>query len=564
MKRFFLAFVVIFISMGLLQDKGYAYTTISGTDAYEIFSSNEELVVVDVREVYEYCPYHIPCAINYPWNSGVFSTDYDNLPGNVPILVVCASGVRSSRAAAVLSSNGYETVYSLSGGISSWPAALVNCDEDNCDPTYPLYFPHIASGDGWETKIAIINTSTDTPLNGTFKAYDSNGELLDDTQTLDLPAAGRTELLVGNFFPNAANISYIILLTNSDTVYGYLKFYNSPGLYSRVAIPASSSVNLNDITVSHIALSDGWWTGLALVNTTNEERILTFTFNNGQNKDLTLNAGDYQSLIMSEFLENLSPTEINSATISNADGIVGLEIFGNGNQLSGVRLRDATSQSLYYPHVVSDQTWWTGIVAFNPGQEAGELIVKPYSADGTLLSPADPATPTAEASRLITPPTAATPIEIGSRERFMGSASGLNLPEGTAWLAIETSVPVSGFELFGTTDGLQLAGYTSVGIDGYSGVFPKLETPGWSGVALVNTTTDSITVTLNAYKNDGNLVAATNLTLNGHQRIAGPPDDFFNYDIDTATYITYSATAPVVAFQLNGNGNMLDALPGRQ
>ena len=572
MKKLTLTFMITLIVAGLLHGKGYAYTTVSAFEAHEMLLSNEELIVVDVREeASEYCYGHIPCAIVLPWNSGVFSEEYSTvLPINAPILVVCRSGNRSGQASAVLSRNGYETVYNLADGMSGWTYDTVTCEDiescdscTRCDMTYPIYFPHIATGDGWETEITIINTSPDSPLSGTFKTYSAGGELLDNTQTLNLPAAGRTELIIGDSFQNPTSICYIIFVADNSSVYSYLKFYNSPGSSYRVAIPAPTSVNQNDIAVSHIALTDGWWTGLALVNTTNESRTLTFTFNNSQSKNLTLAAGAYQAIIMADFLADLTPTEINSAIISNADGIVGLEIFGNGSQLSGVLLRDATTQSLYYPHVVNDQTWWTGIVAFNPGLVAGELVIKPYSAEGTLLSPADPATPV-ENVMLIYPAAAATPIEIGARERFMGSAAQLNLPAGTDWLAIETTVPVSGFELFGTANGLQLAGYTSVGIDGYAGVFPKQEDQGWSSVALVNTTADPITVTLNAYRNDGNLVSTVNLPLNGHQRIAGPPEDFFSEDINNATYIAYNATAPVVAFQLNGSGSMLDALPGRQ
>ena len=564
MKRFIMAIIVI-MAVALIPTSGFSYTTISGSEAYEIFSSNEALIVVDVRENYEYCPYHIPCAKNYPLNSGVFSEEYSNLPTDAPILVVCASGHRSSRAAAILSGNGYETVYSLSGGISSWPETLVSCDDDGQCSLTPIYFPHIASGNGWETEIAIINLSLENPLSGTFKTYNAAGDLLDESKTLNLPAAGRSQLIVGNFFENANNIRYIIFATDSNTVYGYLKFYNSPGISNqRVAIPAPTRVNQDIISISHIATTGGWWTGLGMVNTSNESRELTFTFNNGQSKNLTMSAGAYEAVQMETFLEGLLTEEINSAIITNAEGIVGLEIFGNANQLSGVLLRDTTTQSLYYPHIASDENWWTGIVAFNPGLTAGELTVKPYAEDGTLLSPAEPATPDDEALRLISPPEAATPIDIGSRKRFIGSASQLNLPEGTAWMAIESTVPVSGFELFGTLNGLQLAGYTSVGIDGYSGVFAKQENAGWSGVALVNTTDQEITVTLNAYNDSGSQIATVNLPLNGHQRVVGPPEELFTEDIESATYISYSATAPVVAFQLNGSGNMLDALPGRQ
>ncbi len=549
MKKLFLTLAIVMMTTSFSYSRGYAYTTISASDAYEMYSTSKELIVVDVRENYEYCPGHIPCAINYPINSGIFYEEYDNLPGDAPILVVCASGIRSSRAASILNQNGFETVYSLSGGMPSWSYETVTCDDiENCGPTYMVYFPHIASGNGWETEIAIINTSPDTPSSGTFKTYDSNGELLDDTHTLNLQAAGRLELVVGEFFSDPTQIRYIILETSSQTTYAYLKFYDYPGLSYRAAIPATTNINQNNISVSHIAIEDGWWTGLALVNTTEEIREITFTFNNGESKSLSLPAKAHEAINLTYFLEGLSTSDIKSAIISNSEGIIGLEIFGNDGQLSGIPLKDSTSTTLYYPHIASDNDWWTGIAAFNPGSVAGEIVIKPYAADGTRLVPTEPV----------------TTIEIAAESNFVKLFSQLQLPADTAWLILETTVPVNGFELFGTYDGRQLAGYSSIDIDGLSGIFPKSSDSGWTGVAIANTSADTCTLTLTAYDNNGNQIASAPVELSGFEKIDGFTEDFFSEDIDTATYIAYSATAPVVVFQLNSNGSMLDALPGRQ
>ncbi len=561
MKKFFLS-ISTMIVIGFLCGNVFAYTTISSDDALAKYLNDDDLIVVDVREeVNEYCYGHIPCAINLPLNSGVFDQEYYILPKEAAIMVICRSGSRSARAASILGQNGYTEVYSVSGGMSMWAGDEVTCnDEEDCEQNL-VYFPHIASGNGWETEIAIINTSTATSLSGVIKAYNSAGEQISEIKTVDLAPAGRIEMKVGDFFQDPHLIRYLIFTASTNATYGYLKFYNFPGSSYRVSIPASADVNQDDIIVSHIAMSDGWWTGLNLVNTTKENRTLTINFNNGQDKSLTIAANNHQAINLADFLDGWELDEINSATISNAHGIIGLEIFGRNKQLSGVRLRDTTTRTLYYPHIASDNIWWTGIVAFNTASTSGELVIKPYAANGTLLSPPTPATEVGIA--MLNPPVAATPIEIGAKERYMGAISQLDLPEGTAWMAIESSVPVSGFELFGSTDNQQLAGYTSVGIDGYSGVFPKQEDFGWSGVALVNTTSEPISVTLQAYKDDGSPVASQTLELSGFEKVSGAPENIFTDAIDTATYIAYKATAPVVAFQLNGDGEMLDALPGR-
>jgi len=567
MKKIIPILALILINICLCYQSGHAYNIISAAQAHTMISENDAVIVVDVRGNIDYCYMgHIPCALNLNWNSGQFEREYQQLPPDVPIINVCEHGVRGAHASSFLDKQGYSLVYNISEGMSKWPYEKITCKEENpedCIKTKKkIYFPHIASGEGWETDIAIINTSSETSLSGVIKAYNANGEQVGDLHTVDLFPAGRIELKIGTTFSNPELIRYLIFTASCDKVYAYLKFYNDPDKSYRVAIPAPKTINSGDIIVSHIAMSDGWWTGLNLLNTTNQNRTLTLTFNTGNSKLLTIAAGTHLAINFADLLEGWQLDKINSAIISNAEGIIGLEIFGNGKQLSGILLRDKTSNKLYYPHIADDRFWWTGLVAFNPGNSAGKLIIKPYAADGTLLSPPAPATPTRMI--LLNPPAAATPIEIGAKGRYIGATSQLDLPEGTKWMAIDSSVPISGFELFGTTNNLQLAGYTSVEIDGESGIFPKYEHQNdWTGVALINTTSGPISITLIAYTDDGKEVEKKTLQLNGFAQIVKDPQEIFDNSIDTATYIAYKATAPVVAFQINSEGDMLDALPGR-
>ena len=46
--------------------------------------------------------------------------------------------------------------------------------------------------------------------------------------------------------------------------------------------------------------------------------------------------------------------DIQSAVITNASGVIGLELFGNiggSNQLDGILLTGKTTSTIYYPHV---------------------------------------------------------------------------------------------------------------------------------------------------------------------------------------------------------------------
>ncbi|MCX5825953.1 MAG: hypothetical protein NTY86_21385, partial [Deltaproteobacteria bacterium] len=201
--------------------------------------------------------------------------------------------------------------------------------------------------------------------------------------------------------------------------------------------------------------------------------------------------------------------------------------------------------TIYYPHVASNDYWWTGIVAYNPSALACTITITPYSAQGTPLSP------------LIR--------SIPGKGKYIGTVTDLGLPSQTAWFKIDSTRPLTGFELFGTVDGNQLAAYAKQsGTGAKAGVFAKIEKNGWTGIAFVNTEASLASVTLTAYTDNGTAVATQVLPVGGHAKVVNLAEDIFSQDIRSATYIAYSSDRNVVGFQLNGtsDGTMLDGLPG--
>jgi formylglycine-generating enzyme required for sulfatase activity len=408
-----------------------------------------------------------------------------------------------------------------------------------------LYFPHVATSIPWQTEIAIINTSPDQTVTGTLRALSDEGQLI-ETKAVTLSARGRRQITVANEFTDHTDIGYIIFDTDSDAVQGYTKFYREG--YYRAAIPAVKEVNTSDIYISHIASSTDWWTGVSLVNTTSATKVLTITFNNGQSRSYTLNAGEHRAFDIASLFNNQPQPDIQSAVITNASGIIGLELFGNNggsNHLDGILLTDNTASTIYYPHVASDNIWWTGIVAYNPSGQESYITITPYSAQGILLS--------------------TSTLTIAGKEKYIGPVSQLGLPAQTAWFKIDSTRPLSGFELFGTVDGNQLAAYAGSGGTGAkAGVFAKIEKNGWTGIAFVNTEDSAASVTLTAYNDNGSAVATQVLPVGGHAKVVKVAEAIFSQDIRSATYIAYSSDRNVVGFQLNGSsdGMMLDGLPG--
>jgi hypothetical protein len=281
------------------------------------------------------------------------------------------------------------------------------------------------------------------------------------------------------------------------------------------------------------------------VNTNSEEKNMTITFNNGQRSSLTIAAGEHKIFTIASLFGGQSQPDLKSAVITNAGGVIGLELFGGDNQLDGLLLADDTVSTIYYPHVADVTKWWTGIVAYNPSSSACEITITPYSAAGTALTPST--------------------LDLAGKEKYVGVVKNLDLPDDTAWFRIDSTRPLVGFELFGTLDGKQLAAYAEgSGAGAKEGVFPKIEKSGWTGIAFVNTEGDEASVTLTAYDDNGNEIAVETITLGGYAKVVNLAENIFApVNIGRATYIGYSSDKDVVGFQLNGSsdGKMLDGLP---
>ena len=101
--------------------RGVASGGISTSEAVRIIN-REKGVLVDVGEPGEFAAGHAAGARNVPLASLETTKD---LPSNktLPLLLMCPTGARAARAAAVLRKVGYQNVVTVSGGTAAWREA---------------------------------------------------------------------------------------------------------------------------------------------------------------------------------------------------------------------------------------------------------------------------------------------------------------------------------------------------------------------------------------------------------------------------------------------------------
>ena len=119
--------ILVLISAMLLVLTGCGGTTVENTyqqitqEAAKEMMDTQDVVVLDVREQYEFDAGHIPGAVLLPVGSitkdsaAAVIEDPDTV-----VLVYCRSGNRSKTASQALADIGYTNIYEF-GGINTWP-----------------------------------------------------------------------------------------------------------------------------------------------------------------------------------------------------------------------------------------------------------------------------------------------------------------------------------------------------------------------------------------------------------------------------------------------------------
>lgn len=112
-----------------MQDPG-PHDAVRDIDVRGVAAKSEKgVLVLDVREPDEWAAGHMAGAVHVPLGE----LDPATVPEGTPIVVVCRSGNRSSKAATALQESGRD-VFNMAGGMKAWQQAGLPVVTDTGEP----------------------------------------------------------------------------------------------------------------------------------------------------------------------------------------------------------------------------------------------------------------------------------------------------------------------------------------------------------------------------------------------------------------------------------------------
>ncbi len=121
---------ILLIAVVVISGAGLIWPLLMGSGANQVnpgeatlLINREDAHVIDVREVDEFAGGHLPDARNIPLAKLADRVSEIDKFKDKPVIVCCASGMRSGKASGELKKLGFTKVHSLAGGVDAWVGA---------------------------------------------------------------------------------------------------------------------------------------------------------------------------------------------------------------------------------------------------------------------------------------------------------------------------------------------------------------------------------------------------------------------------------------------------------
>jgi hypothetical protein len=323
---------------------------------------------------------------------------------------------------------------------------------------------------------------------------------------------------------------------------GYIRVDSDAPLWGLQAVMAMDDLMLGTNLVSisktssevffpHFATTGGWKTSFGLINLGKQtEEICRQSYG----EDGQLVAWDTIELAPGQRVENdtsyigilkTDARSMSASTVSGQDCLIGYVKFLNpsngskGRALVSLAMEGGTQ--LVVPHVASNGYWTTDIAVMNTGDDDSTVRFSAYDEGGNLIS--------------------ATEYLLNAKQNLVDKASDI-FPDILAGeitsikIVSKNDQPLCGLLLYGSTDGLQLAGMPIHPAVASTVYLPHLACFGtWgTGIGVMNSGDVGADISFSLFNSVGEVLSAKTRHLNPSQRLAITIKNLFGDELSQA------------------------------
>ncbi len=263
-----------------------------------------------------------------------------------------------------------------------------------------IYVPHIApETDYWNTYSSIINGSNEYVSSITVETHEG-----EETAFLNSPNAKYSMNYIEWYrdFYGQQNIqpekNWLTLKSDKDSLAAY-QFFVRKDIKQLAALNLEISPT-QTLYFPHIDVSGNyWWTGIVFENTLNSnEEISVYAYDSEGNllDTFSIEMQPYEKtvcLVQNLWTNNDRQFPENTAWIklsSQSECLIGYQLFGTlpeegARLLSGINAITSPSKKILFPHIQSDNDFWTGIAIINTSEYPSNITLYAYDNEGNLI-----------------------------------------------------------------------------------------------------------------------------------------------------------------------------------
>lgn len=442
-------------------------------------------------------------------------------------------------------------------------------------PSQTSYMPILQATDSGDIGLALSNPTlaevTVTLTARDFAGAAMSGAGITNPATITLPASGQRALRAVEIFGTgiSGKTGWVQLQSSSLAVKGFFLVFDSRVSFidgaelqtqpsSRIIFPKVSGSASSPTTISFVHTGTGTVPFAALAFYDNNgtlvaRNFMTLTPQSGFSGPITA--------LMPEVagLEGYAVLETTGTPFSSpVETLVGFETYRNNADVAALNAvpDSAATRIAYLPHLASGGGYTTRLSLVNYGFQAQtvKITADALEKDGVAQTPAS-----VSVERTIP---ANGRLEEAASSLF--SLSGSSLYTGyVKWETQGNTRGVIGYLDFGTTDGVLLSAVPAQATS-YSDLFFSHIAEGlgyYTGIAFLNTNTQTTTINVDVFNKDGARVASTTVTLPSGQRRSRLFSELFpGFATQLGGYVRVTASRPVFSFELFGSRTSLSFL----